>query len=110
MHRLRPLVLLLFAAGVLFAAAEPECALAHTKVHPGALALVETARVADAPTAPSPVLVSVALLVVALVVLGRHLRPFDLLVGSTGDDDDRPPAGLLARRAFARRGPPAPAL
>lgn len=107
MRRLRPLVLLLFVVGILFVATEPESALAHTKVHPGALALVDTARVDDAPTAPSPIVLTVALAVTVLAAVVLLSRRTLVVVPDPGTEVDRPPLDRLARDAFGRRGPPA---
>lgn len=106
MRRLQPFVLVLFLLGVCFVAAEPESALAHTKVHAGALALTDTAKLADAPTAPSPAQVTVVLAVVALVVT---------LVAARGNgsilrrrrNQAAPPPDTEHRRASSMRGPPA---
>ncbi len=105
MRRLQPLVLILFLIGVCFVAAEPESALAHTKVHAGALALPDTAKLDDAPTAPSPVQLTVVLAVVALVVaasLTHHHAP----VVARRRRDTAPPPDAAPRRASATRGPP----
>ena len=106
MRTLRPFVLLLFAFGILLVATEPESALAHTKVHPGALALVDTARVADAPTAPSPAGFT---LVLAVVVVSAVLLLASRQTAVRGPvvERDRSPVDRRWLDAFARRGPPA---
>lgn len=106
MRKLQPFVLVLFLVGICFVAAEPESALAHTKVHAGALALPDTAKLDDAPTAPSPVELTVVLaaaLLVTLLVVNRRDQPFVL----RRDHDGDPPPDAELLPASVTRGPPA---
>lgn len=106
MRKLQRYVLVLFLIGVCFVAAEPESALAHTKVHAGALALPDTAKLDDAPTAPSPTELTIVLTVAALVVAALLTRRETPVVLNHRHDSDPPPTGAT-RRAQVTRGPPA---